>query len=163
MRKKEVTGFSKEQALNRAASLCSGCEYCTSQIQEKLLSWGISDKDTNDIIDHLIDEKFIDNMRFAKAYCHDKFHYNNWGRIKIGQMLRHLHISDTEIAEGMTAIPDEEYMLTLTNVLRKKDRSLHETDNYQRKGKLVRHLLSHGFEMELVLDVVDDYLSQERD
>ena len=32
-------------------------------------------------------------------------------------------------------------------------------DKYQRKAKLVRHLLSRGFETELVVDAVDAYLS----
>ena len=52
--------LSKEQALAKAASLCSCREYCTSQMQERLLSWGISDRDTEDIICHLIKEKYID-------------------------------------------------------------------------------------------------------
>ena len=143
----------------RAAKLCSGSEHCVSQIQEKLLSWGASVEDTEDIIERLIKEKFIDNVRFSKAYCHDKFCYNHWGRTKIRQMLRHLRLNDEEIAEGMTEIPDECYDKTLSDVLRAKDRTLHETDMYQRKSKLVRHLLSHGFEMGAVLDAVDEYLS----
>ena len=150
--------LSKEQALAKAASLCSCCEYCTSQMQERLLSWGISDRDTEDIICHLIKEKYIDNKRFSRAYCHDKFCYNHWGRVKIRQMLRHLRLSDEEIAEGMEAIPEEDYLQALTDALRQKDRTLRETDPYQRKGKLVRHLLSRGFEMDLILDATDKYL-----
>jgi regulatory protein len=150
--------LSKEQALAKAASLCSCREYCTSQMQERLLSWGISDRDTEDIICHLIKEKYIDNKRFSRAYCHDKFCYNHWGRVKIRQMLRHLRLSDEEIAEGMEAIPEEDYLQALTDALRQKDRTLRETDPYQRKGKLVRHLLSRGFEMDLILDATDKYL-----
>ena len=150
--------LSKEQALAKAASLCSCREYCTSQMQEKLLSWGISDGDTENIICHLINEKYIDNKRFSRAYCHDKFCYNHWGRVKIRQMLRHLRLSDEEIAEGMEAIPEEDYLQALTDALRQKDRTLHDTDPYQRKGKLVRHLLSRGFEMDLILDAIDKYL-----
>ena len=150
--------LSKEQALAKAASLCSCREYCTSQMQERLLSLGISDRDTEDIICHLIKEKYIDNKRFSRAYCHDKFCYNHWGRVKIRQMLRHLRLSDEEIAEGMEAIPEEDYLQALTDALRQKDRTLRETDPYQRKGKLVRHLLSRGFEMDLILDATDKYL-----
>ena len=150
--------LSKEQALAKAASLCSCREYCTSQMQERLLSWGISDRDTEDIICYLIKEKYIDNKRFSRAYCHDKFCYNHWGRVKIRQMLRHLRLSDEEIAEGMEAIPEEDYLQALTDALRQKDRTLRETDPYQRKGKLVRHLLSRGFEMDLILDATDKYL-----
>ena len=157
MRKK--TEINKEVALGKAASLCSLSEHCTSQIKEKLLSWGLSTKEAGEIVNHLVDEKFIDNLRFSRAYCHDKFLYSHWGRIKIGQMLRHLQLSDEEIAEGMATIPEDDYLKTLTDALHAKDKSLHDTDVYQRKGKLVRHLLSRGFEMNLVIDAVDEHLN----
>ncbi len=40
---------------------------------EKLSLWNVSVQDANDIMDYLIKEKYIDNSRFARAYCHDKF------------------------------------------------------------------------------------------
>ena len=158
MGKKEIGQLSKETALGKAARLCSGSEHCTSQIQEKLLQWGVPAEDANDIICYLIKEKYIDNTRFSRAYCHDKFLYSHWGRVKIRQMLRHLHLSEEEIAEGMSAIPEEDYLQAISDALLAKDRTLRDTDPYQRKGKLVRHLLSRGFEMELVLDTVNESL-----
>ena len=158
MRKEKVGQISKEVALGKAASLCSLSEHCSSQIEEKLSSWGVSSEDAEDIINRLVEEKFIDNTRFARAYCHDKFLYSHWGRVKIRQMLRHLRLNDEEIEEGMTTIQEETYLQTLDDVLRQKDRTLRDTDKYQRKGKLMRHLLSRGFEMELALRAVDDYL-----
>lgn len=145
--------------MGKAAALCSQSEHCSSQIMEKLSSWNVSVQDANDIMEYLLKEKYIDNSRFARAYCHDKFCYNHWGRVKIRQMLRHLRLSDEEIKEGMEAIQDEPYLEMLQNALQGKDRTLKDTDKYQRKAKLVRHLLSRGFETELVVDAVDAYLS----
>ena len=150
--------LTKEQALGRAASLCSGSEYCSTQIREKLSSWGISDDDADSIIERLTSEHFIDDSRFCRAYAHGKFCYNHWGKVKIGQMLRHMRLDPNEIAEGLAEIPDEAYQESLQEALRQKDRTLRDTDTYQRKAKLVRHLLSRGFEMSLVLDAVDDFL-----
>ena len=149
----------KEVALGKAIALCSSSEHCTSQIMEKLSLWNVSVRDANNIMDYLLKEKYIDNKRFARAYCHDKFCYNHWGRIKIRQMLRHLRLDDEEIEEGMQTIPDEDYLQTLNDALQAKDRTLREKDVYQRKAKLVRHLLSRGFETELVLDAVNDFLN----
>ena len=158
MRKERIGQISKEVALGKAASLCSLSEHCTSQIEEKLASWGVSAEDAESIVNYLVDEKFIDNSRFARAYCHDKFLYSHWGRVKIRQMLRHLRLSDEEIEEGMTTIQEEAYLETLQEALLAKDRTLKDTDKYQRKGKLVRHLLSRGFEMELAIEAVDTHL-----
>ena len=161
MRKEKVGQISKEVALGKAASLCSLSEHCSSQIREKLLSWGASAEDTEEIINHLLEEKYIDNLRFARAYCHDKFLYSHWGKVKIGQMLRGLRLSDEEIAEGLTTIQEESYLQALDEALRAKDRTLKDTNVYQRKGKLVRHLLSRGFEMGLAIEAVDEYLDLE--
>ena len=159
MGKKDTGLMPKEVVLGKAIALCSGSEHCTSQIMEKLSLWNVSVRDANNIMDYLLKEKYIDNKRFARAYCHDKFCYNHWGRIKIRQMLRHLRLNDEEIEEGMQTIPDEDYLKTLNDALQAKDRTLREKDVYQRKAKLVRHLLSRGFETELVLDAVNDFLN----
>ena len=148
----------KEVALSKATALCSGSEHCMSQVMEKLSLWNVSPQDVYDIMDYLVKEKYIDNSRFARAYCHDKFCYNHWGRIKIRQMLRHLRLGDEEIEEGMETIDEEDYLEALNDVLRAKDRTLKDKDKYLRKAKLVRHLLSRGFETELAISAVDSLL-----
>lgn len=158
MGKKDSGLMPKEVALSKATALCSGSEHCMSQIMEKLSLWNVSPQDAYDIMDYLVKEKYIDNKRFARAYCHDKFCYNHWGRIKIRQMLRHLRLGDEEIEEGMETIDEEDYLEALNDVLRAKDRTLKDKDKYLRKAKLVRHLLSRGFETELAISAVDSYM-----
>lgn len=159
MGKKDSGLMPKEVALGKATALCSGSEHCTSQIMEKLSLWNVSPQDAYDIMDYLVKEKYIDNSRFARAYCHDKFCYNHWGRIKIRQMLRHLRLNDEEIEEGMETIDEEDYLEALNDVLQAKDRTLKDKDKYLRKAKLVRHLLSRGFETELAISAVDSHLN----
>ena len=158
MGKKDTGLMPKEVALSKAIALCSSSEHCKSQIMEKLSLWGVSAQDAYNIMDYLVKEKYIDNKRFARAYCHDKFCYNHWGRIKIRQMLRHLRLGDEEIEEGMETIDEEDYLEALNDVLRAKDRTLKDKDKYLRKAKLVRHLLSRGFETELAISAVDSLL-----
>jgi regulatory protein len=144
-----------EQALSRAAALCSGSEHCSSEIRKKLLLWGLSPTQAEKAIGFLIDEKYIDSKRFCRAYCLDKFRYNHWGRIKISQMLRMLELDSSDINEGLDAIPEEEYQEVLQHVLEQKNKQLKDSDPYIRKGKLVRHALSRGFETHLIIDAAD--------
>ena len=143
-----------EQALSRAASLCSGSEHCSSEIRKKVIQWGLTPAQAEDIISYLEKEKYIDNTRFCRAYCLDKFRYNHWGRIKINQMLRMLEMDSSDINEGLEAIPEEEYLEVLTHVLEQKNRQLKDSDPYIRKGKLTRHALSRGFETYLIIEAV---------
>lgn len=147
-----------DQALSRAAALCSGSEHCSSEIRKKLLLWGLSSSQAEKAIDTLIEEKYIDNQRFCRAYSLDKFRYNHWGRIKIGQMLRMLEMDSTDINKGLDTIPEEEYREVLLHILSQKNRQLKDTDPYNRKGKLVRHALSRGFETHAIMDMVEEFL-----
>lgn len=143
-----------EQALLRAASLCSGSEHCSSEIRKKLLLWGVTSSQAEKIILYLINEKYIDNKRFCRAYCLDKFRYNHWGRIKIGQMLRMLEMKNEDINEGLESINEEDYKEILLHILTQKNRQLKDSDPYIRKGKLIRHALSKGFESYLITEVL---------
>ena len=143
-----------EQALLRAASLCSGSEHCSSEIRKKLLLWGVTSSQTEKIILYLINEKYIDNRRFCRAYCLDKFRYNHWGRIKIGQMLRMLEMESEDINEGLESINEEDYKEVLLHILTQKNRQLKDSDAYIRKGKLIRHAMSRGFESYLITEVL---------
>ena len=149
-----------EQALSRAAALCSGSEHCSSEIRKKLLLWGLSPTQSEKAITFLNEEKYIDSQRFCRAYCLDKFRYNHWGRIKISQMLRLLEMDSTDINEGLAAIPEEEYQEVLQHILEQKNKQLRDSDPYIRKGKLVRHALSRGFETHLILEATEALLHE---
>ena len=143
-----------EQTLLRAASLCSGSEHCSSEIRKKLLLWGVTSSQAEKIILYLINEKYIDNKRFCRAYCLDKFRYNHWGRIKIGQMLRMLEMESEDINEGLESINEEDYKEVLLHILTQKNRQLKDSDAYIRKGKLIRHAMSRGFESYVINEVL---------
>ena len=157
MGKKTDEPMPRSEALSRLTSLCSKSEHCLYQIKEKLREWNVSADDYSYIPYYLEKEKYIDQTRFARAYCHDKFCYDRWGRVKIRQMLRHYQLSDEEIAEGMSTISEDDYRQTLQDLLLAKNRTLRDTDIYLRKAKLMRHLLYKGFEPDLVANAVEDF------
>lgn len=149
---KELT---EEQALAKAAAICSGTEKCTGQIQDKLSAWGVDEEKSNRIIAYLKQEKYIDDRRYCRAYCNDKMRYNHWGRIKIRQALRMQGLTQEDIEEGLETINEIEYAEILKETIARKEKTLHEPDVYTRKQKLLRHAYSHGFEPELILKLVD--------
>ena len=75
--------LSAEAALTRAAALCARSEQAESDVRAKLLAWGLTPASAAQVIERLQDEHFLDEQRYARAYCRDKFNFNGWGRIKI--------------------------------------------------------------------------------
>ena len=141
--------------LNKAATYASRCEHCESEVREKLLAWGGSNEEVNEIIAYLIEERYIDNQRYANSYTKDKFRFNHWGKYKISMMLRSKDIGNEIIEEALEQIDDEEYLEKLQQILRDKLRSLKYSSEYEKKGKLFKFAQSRGFESGAISKVID--------
>ena len=141
--------------LNKAAIYASRCEHCESEVREKLLSWGGSEEEADEIITYLIEERYIDNQRYANSYTRDKFRFNHWGKYKISMMLRSKDICNEIIEEALNQIDEEEYLEKLEQILRDKLRSLKYSSEYEKKGKLFKFAQSRGFESSTISKVID--------
>ena len=141
--------------LNKAATYASRCEHCESELREKLLIWGGTSEETDEIIAYLIEERYIDNQRYANSYAKDKFRFNNWGRYKISMMLRSKDIESEFIEEALGQIDDEEYLEKLQQILKDKLRSLKYSSEYEKKGKLFKCAQSRGLETGAISKVID--------
>ncbi len=148
--------LSESEALQRAAALCSTRECCISEIEEKLARWGQSRETQARIIARLLDERFIDESRFCRAYALDKLRYNHWGRVKISQALRMLGVDDTDREQAVRALPETEYNEILRHLADSKRPSIKGSSAYERNGKLIRFLLGRGFEMDRIRRAVDE-------
>jgi regulatory protein len=146
-----------EQGLQRAAALCCQSEHCVADIAEKLLRWGISREDSDCIIDRLIDEKYIDESRYALAYVRDKVRFSHWGRVKIKSMLRMLRVSEQDISNAFDSFDEDEYLGVLENVIESKRRTLPEAESYASRVKLIRFALQRGFEMHEITKFISEY------
>lgn len=146
-----------EQGLQRAAALCCQSEHCVADITEKLLRWGVSREDSDRIIDRLIDEKYIDESRYALAYVRDKVRFSHWGRVKIKSMLRMLRVSEQDISNAFDSFDEDEYFGVLEDVIESKRRTLPEAESYASRVKLIRFALQRGFEMHEITKFISEY------
>ena len=142
---------SVEEARIKSEAYCSVAERCKSEVEYKLALWEVSPDAWEGILEHLIQEGFIDETRYATSFVRDKYRFNQWGRVKITQALRMKRISDVDIREGLSAIDEEEYRTILIQLLVKKRRTLKCSSDYELNGKLIRFAASHGYEMNDIL------------
>ncbi len=148
------------EALRRAAALCSRQEQCCKHIMEKLNHWNISEEDSRQIIQVLYQEKYLDDQRYATFYTRDKFRFNGWGKVKIGVMLRRKGIQESTIQDALNELEDEAYYQACANLISEKSRTIHEKNHFIRKGKLFRHAAQRGFESELIHRILNEVLPE---
>lgn len=151
--KKPVT---PDAARIRMADLCARSEQCEADIRQKLYKMGITSAQTAEIIEYLIDNKFIDNARFARSFARDKCRFSAWGKYKIQSALAAKRISSKDIAQGIEGIEESDYREALrrVTVAKAKGIDLFGDDARENRMKLFRHIISRGFESNLAADMV---------
>ena len=137
-----------------ATSRCAVKEYCCSEIASKLQQKGATPDETEALLERLVNEKYIDEARYAAAFVSDKFRFDHWGRIKINHALRQKGIADSLIREALEAIDEEEYRTMLTEFIQSKRRTTKGDTPYAVNQKIVRSAITRGFEPHLVFDLV---------
>jgi len=108
------------EAKAKLESLCAYQERCQFEIDQKLITWKFPEDQRNQLIAHLISNKFIDEQRFAEAFVSGKFRIKKWGRIKITSHLKQKQISKYSIQKGLKEIDLNQYWETLLHLANKK-------------------------------------------
>ena len=151
MARKPIT---PDNAYLRLTTLCARCEQAEGDLRKKLRDWDVSESDASDIIERLKQERYLDNERFAHAYCHDKLLYNGWGCIKIAYMLKSKGIEQDYIDNALNEIDEEQYQQMLDEILKSKLKTLKGKDAQQTREALLRFAASRGFEPALFFPAV---------
>jgi regulatory protein len=149
------------EALNKAKKLCAEDEKCRYDVRKKLFDWGVNSGDTEKIINQLMEEKFLDEWRFARLFASGKFRNNKWGKVKITYELLRKNIARNIIEDAIRRIDDNEYLDALKNELVKKQRSIVANDESGLKSKLHSYASSKGYEFELINQILDDMIVTE--
>lgn len=152
MQQKQIT---YEKALGKAMYLCSKVEKCKSEIRKKLYDWKLNPDKHEKLIKELENQQFIDEERFANFYAKDKFTFNKWGKIKIKAMLYQKQIPEKFIDKAISNINNKEYYETLKKLLKQKEKTVKEEDVYKIKQKLIQFAANKGFELDLILQILE--------
>ena len=153
-REKQEKSINMEDALTKGRAFCAYQERYHQEVRDKLYEWGLWPDGVEQVILTLIEEKFLNEERFARAYVSGKFRIKKWGRLKIKQGLKFRKISDYCIKKGFTEINDREYEQTLKKVMDDYQRTLKESNKLKALHKTARYAISRGFESDLVWGIL---------
>ena len=143
--KKKMT---EKDAYNRLSALCARAEYCVYDIRGKMARWELPEGAEERILKRLIEEKFIDENRYAHAYVRSKFRFNRWGKDKIVRMLKMKGIDTSDIEDALQEIDETESDETLTALLESKMRTVKYKSDYELFTKLLRFAVYRGFSLD---------------
>lgn len=149
-----------DSILEKIKYFCAYQERSQYEVRSKLLGMKIYGDDLELYIVALLEENFINEERFSKAYAGGKFRVKHWGRQKIVQGLKQHKISAYCINAGLAEINEEDYRLIFNQLAEQKLASLKkERSVWNKKAKLRNFLLQRGFEDEYIYEFIRNNLS----
>ncbi|MEN7548970.1 regulatory protein RecX [Rapidithrix thailandica] len=151
--------YSAKEAMAKMAKYCAYQERCPHEVRQKLYTMGLAYSEVDEVMDWLIDEKFLDEERYARAYVRGKFHFKRWGKIKIRHQLRAKQIPEKMIESGFSEINEDAYFNTLKEIIDQKFSSLQgEDSDLKKKQKCFNFAYGRGFEPELIQKYLNNIL-----
>ena len=143
--------------LSRLQRLCSRAEYCAQDMYRKALKDLEGDSEAAArVVASLKADKYIDDARYASCFAREKSSLQGWGPIKIRFQLRSKGISEADITAGLAEIEAPKADAKLRRLVEEKYKTL-EGDP-QCKLKLLKFVLSRGYEYDQVASVVDEVM-----
>ena len=150
--KKEKT---EEEAFLQLAALCANAEHCQYEMLEKMKRWELSEEAQARVMARLIEERYVDDRRYARAFVKDKICYNKWGRRKVQQGLWMKRIDKEIQDEVLNEIDEKEYLNVLKPLLKQKRKSIKANSDYELNQKLVRFAYGRGFTFDIIRQCLD--------
>jgi regulatory protein len=142
-------------ALEKASKYCAYQERCQWDVERKLNEWNVDTEIQDEVVANLITEGFLNEERFSKAYTQGKVNIKRWGKYKVRNELKARQISNYSIEKAFQEIDEEIYLSNLRNLIEAKRHSMIGNSEFEIKMKLIRYLISKGYETELINKYID--------
>ena len=159
-KKKPIT---EQEALQKLSALCARAEHSSGEMLEKMRRWQLSEDARERVLDRLIDEKFVDDERFARLFVREKIRFDRWGRRKIEQALYQKGVASDISHRVLDEVDDEAYVAELKKLIAAKRRSVQAESDYEMRAKLTKYALGRGFGYNVIrqcIDGADELLDQ---
>ena len=139
----------QKRILDRLRGLCSRREYCVADVLKKAADGLEGDRAAaQEVVDVLVNEKYVDDFRYASAFARDKSSIQGWGAAKIKYMLSAKGLASDVINEALEEIDGNKASDRLYRLMEIKYRSL--KDDPQCRLKMLRYGLGRGYSYEEV-------------
>ncbi len=145
--------MSFDKGVQKAMRYCSFQERCQLDLTNRFKAWNVEEKNWDRILDYLIAENFLNEKRYVEAFVRGKFVMKKWGKnkIKMGLVAKRVFNEGEFDKVFNEEIDEEDYLKTIAELIEKKRMLIVEEDEFKKRDKLYRYMLSKGYESELVV------------
>ena len=137
--------------LEKMRSYCMYQERCILEVKKKLTRLQVAPKSKSKIIDHLIEDDYLNEVRFSKSFIQGKLRIKKWGRIKLNYELRKRGVTKFIIDQEINKISKEDYCHYFNEFSNNKIKTLKGSKD-QKKRSFVNYFTYRGWEINLIYE-----------
>lgn len=156
MPKHPAKPLTPDQVLDKMAKFCAYQERCVKDVKDKLRTFDIPQEAKDKILGYLLENRFVNDERFAKSFVRGKINQSGWGVNKIRFHLIQKGIDKDIIEEALGQTDEEVYRQRLIEILKTKAKTVKAANDFEKKRKLAVYAMQKGFETALVWEVLKD-------
>ena len=156
MPKTPAQPLTPDQVLDKMAKYCAYQERCVKDVRDKLKTFDLPQEEKDKILEYLLDNRFVNDERFAKSFVRGKVNQSGWGLNKIRFHLMQKGIAKDIIDEALGQTDEDLYRQRLIDILKVKSKTVKAENDFERKRKLAAYAIQKGFESALVWAVLKE-------
>ena len=141
--------------LEKMRSYCIYQERCILEVKKKLTRLQVAPKSKSKIIDHLIEDDYLNEVRFSKSFIQGKLRIKKWGRIKLNYELSIRGIKKFIIDEEINKISKVDYYQYFNEFSNNKIKTLTGSKE-QKKRSFVNYFTYRGWENNLIYEKLNE-------
>lgn len=133
---------------------CVYQDRCHKEVEQKMWDFLLIPEAKDEILLYLMKENYLNEERFTRSYIRGKFYMKSWGRNKIRNHLKFKGVPEKLINASFDEIEDDDYEKTLEKLYLDYSGKIKGLQDYQKKSKTIKYLLSKGFEYESITSLI---------
>lgn len=141
--------------LEKMRSYCMYQERCIKEVKKKLTSLQVIPKTKSKVINHLIDNDYLNEVRFTKSFIQGKLRIKKWGRIKLNYELRIRGVKKFIIDEQINKISNDDYYDYFNEFSNNKIKILKGSKD-QKKRSFINYFTYRGWENNLIYEKLNE-------
>ena len=141
--------------LEKMRSYCMYQERCIKEVKKKLTRLQVIPKTKSKVINHLIDNDYLNEVRFTKSFIQGKLRIKKWGKIKLNYELRIRGVKKFIIDEEINKISKDDYYDYFNEFSNNKIKILKGSKD-QKKRSFINYFTYRGWENKLIYEKLNE-------
>lgn len=151
--------YTNQEVIQKMERFCAYQERCHLETIQKMRAMAIDSGRIDEIMVYLIENRFLNEERFACSFARGKHRIKHWGKVRIINELKARNISQINIASALKEISSEEYEANFNTLSERIWAATKEANPIKKKKKVYDYLFRKGYENFLIYDKISE-LSQ---